>query len=125
MQNTLSSPATFTGFGLHSGLPVRMVVRPAAADHGIWFRRTDLDLALIPARWDAVTPSRLCTVVANANGDSVSTIEHVMAAIMAISDRIVVINSGRMIAEGSPEAIAKDRTVIEAYLGEEYVAASA
>lgn len=59
------------------------------------------------------------------SGVSIIAIEHVMAAIMAISDRIVVINSGRMIAEGSPEAIAKDRTVIEAYLGEEYVAASA
>jgi branched-chain amino acid transport system permease protein len=59
------------------------------------------------------------------SGVSIIAIEHVMAAIMAISDRIVVINSGRVIAEGSPEAIAKDRTVIEAYLGEEYVAASA
>jgi UDP-3-O-[3-hydroxymyristoyl] N-acetylglucosamine deacetylase len=83
VQNTLSSPATFTGFGLHSGLPVRMTVRPAAADHGIWFRR--LDVAdrdpLVPARWDHVTPSRLCTVIENGDGVAVSTIEHVMAAL--------------------------------------------
>lgn len=83
MQNTLSSPATFTGFGLHSGLPVRMTVRPAAADHGIWFRR--LDVAdrdpLVPARWDHVTSSRLCTVIENGDGVAVSTIEHVMAAL--------------------------------------------
>jgi UDP-3-O-[3-hydroxymyristoyl] N-acetylglucosamine deacetylase len=83
VQNTLSSPATFTGLGLHSGLPVRMTVRPAAADHGIWFRR--LDVAdrdpLVPARWDHVTPSRLCTVIENADGVSISTIEHVMAAL--------------------------------------------
>jgi UDP-3-O-[3-hydroxymyristoyl] N-acetylglucosamine deacetylase len=83
VQNSLISPATFTGFGLHSGAPVTMVVRPAPADHGVWFRRTDVagQDALVPARWDAVTPSRLCTVVENADGVSVSTIEHVMAAL--------------------------------------------
>lgn len=83
VQNCLSSPATFTGFGLHSGAPVRMVVRPAPADHGVWFRRTDVADRdpMVPARWDAVTPSRLCTVVENADGVYVSTIEHVMAAL--------------------------------------------
>ncbi len=83
MQNSLITPASFSGFGLHSGAPVVMVVRPAPADHGVWFRRTDVagPGALVPARWDAVTPSRLCTVVENAEGISVSTIEHVMAAL--------------------------------------------
>jgi UDP-3-O-[3-hydroxymyristoyl] N-acetylglucosamine deacetylase len=83
VQNSLLSPATFTGLGLHTGAPVRMTVRPAAADHGVWFRRTDVaDLdPMVPARWNAVTPSRLCTVVENADGVSVSTIEHVMAAL--------------------------------------------
>ena len=83
MQNCLTSPATFTGLGLHSGAPVRMVVRPAPVDHGIWFRRTDVTDRdpMIPARWDMVTPSRLCTLVENADGVSVSTIEHVMAAL--------------------------------------------
>jgi UDP-3-O-[3-hydroxymyristoyl] N-acetylglucosamine deacetylase len=83
VQNTLSSPASFTGLGLHSGLPVRMTVRPADEDHGIWFRRLDVigRDPLVPARWDHVTPSRLCTVIENADGVSVSTIEHVMAAL--------------------------------------------
>jgi len=83
VQNTLKSAATFSGLGLHSGVPVRMVVNPAPDDHGIWFNRTDVagDAALIPARWDAVVPSRLCTEVANAAGTSVSTIEHLMAAL--------------------------------------------
>ena len=63
-----------------------MTVRPAPADHGLWFRRVDLaggtaEDALIPARWDAVVPSRLCTVVANRAGARVSTIEHLMAAL--------------------------------------------
>jgi UDP-3-O-[3-hydroxymyristoyl] N-acetylglucosamine deacetylase len=60
-----------------------MVVKPASADYGIWFCRTDISTgdAMIPARWDAVVPSKLCTLVANAAGVSVSTIEHVMAAL--------------------------------------------
>jgi UDP-3-O-[3-hydroxymyristoyl] N-acetylglucosamine deacetylase len=56
---------------------------PASVDYGIWFRRTDLETgdAMIAARWDAVVPSRLCTLVANDAGQSVSTIEHIMAAL--------------------------------------------
>jgi branched-chain amino acid transport system permease protein len=55
------------------------------------------------------------------SGVSVIAIEHVMAAVMALSDHIVVINSGRVIAQGTPSAIARDPAVIEAYLGEDYV----
>lgn len=83
MQNTLGHSVTFVGVGLHSGAPVTMIVHPATEDHGIWFRRTDVAVgdARIPAQWDAVVPSRLCTLVANAAGVSVSTIEHIMAAL--------------------------------------------
>ncbi|WP_093966268.1 UDP-3-O-acyl-N-acetylglucosamine deacetylase [Actibacterium lipolyticum] len=83
MQTTIKSQAVFTDVGLHSGQPVRMVVRPASAEYGIWFRRTDVVGVdpLIPARWDAVTPSKLCTLLVNDAGVSVSTVEHVMAAL--------------------------------------------
>lgn len=83
MQSTVKTAVTFTGKGLHTGKPVRMTVRPASADYGIWFRRVDITDrdALIPARWDVVTPSRLCTVIENAAGVSVSTVEHIMAAL--------------------------------------------
>ena len=106
MQNTLKSPARFTGLGLHTGQPVRMVVHPAAADHGIRFRRTDVADrdALVPALWDAVTPSRLCTVVENADGVSVSTIEHVMAALAgsAIHNALIEIDGPEVpILDGS------------------------
>jgi UDP-3-O-[3-hydroxymyristoyl] N-acetylglucosamine deacetylase len=106
VQNTLKSPATFTGFGLHGGEPVRMVVRPAPADHGIWFRRSDVAdrNALIPARWDAVSASQLCTVIANADGVSVSTIEHIMAALagFAIHNALVEIDGPEVpILDGS------------------------
>ena len=85
MQATLAIPARFKGAGLHSGAPARLTIHPAPAGHGIVFRRTDLDTgaggALIPARWDRVVPSRLCTLLANDDGVTVSTVEHLMAAL--------------------------------------------
>lgn len=106
MQNTIKFPVTFSGLGLHTGTAVRMVVRPALADYGIWFRRTDLNEGdtMIPARWDAVLPSKLCTLVANDDGASVSTIEHIMAALagLAISNAVIDIDGPEVpILDGS------------------------
>lgn len=83
MQNTLKSPVTFEGVGLHGGAKVRMTIRPAAAGHGIWFRRTDIQVgdAMIPALYDAVDRTPLCTRLVNRAGVSVSTVEHLMAAL--------------------------------------------
>jgi UDP-3-O-[3-hydroxymyristoyl] N-acetylglucosamine deacetylase len=83
VQTTIKSAVTFHGVGLHTGRNVSLTIHPASAEYGIWFRRTDIEVGdtLIPARWDSVTPSRLCTTIENPSGASISTIEHVMAAL--------------------------------------------
>lgn len=83
VQNTIRYAVTFEGVGLHTGETTRMVIRPASAEHGIWFRRTDIATgdALIPAIWSAVEQTSLCTRLVNTSGVSVSTVEHIMAAL--------------------------------------------
>jgi branched-chain amino acid transport system ATP-binding protein len=56
-------------------------------------------------------------------GVSILIIEHLMQAIMSLSDRIVVLSSGRKLAEGPPAAVAANPVVIEAYLGDPSLAA--
>jgi len=58
-------------------------------------------------------------------GLTVIVIEHIMAAMMRLAQRIVVLHHGERIAEGTPAEVAADRRVVDAYLGEEFVLAEA
>lgn len=79
-QTTLKRSYTFTGKGLHTGVPVTMTVKPAAAGTGIIFKRTDIsDDAIIEALSANVSRTDRSTTISS-NGYSVSTIEHLMSA---------------------------------------------
>jgi UDP-3-O-[3-hydroxymyristoyl] N-acetylglucosamine deacetylase len=92
-QHTVQGPAIFAGVGVHTGAHTRVSVRPAPADSGIVFVRVDITDRdnRIPVSGEAVVKTQLGTVIANAAGVSVSTIEHLMAAlVMAGVDNAVV-----------------------------------
>lgn len=93
LQASLASPAIFAGLGLHTGAWVRVVIRPAPVNSGIVFVRTDVASGdnRVPVSAEAVCQTRLGTVIGNAAGVRVSTIEHLMAALAALSiDNAVV-----------------------------------
>lgn len=106
MQSTIAKTVQFSGAGLHTGRLVRLSVMPADVDHGIVFHRTDLsgDAAVLAARWDLVEQTPLCTRLINDEGGSVSTIEHLMAALagLGISNALITIDGPEVpILDGS------------------------
>lgn len=107
-QHTLKNSIYCSGTGLHSGARVAMSMHPAKRDTGIVFRRADVEGAdaEIPARFDRVSDTRLCTTLSNDAGVSVSTVEHLMAALAGCGlDNVIVEVSGPElpIMDGSSE----------------------
>ncbi len=86
MQQTLKSKITIRDIGLHSGKQITMHLIPAAENHGIVFVRSDLKDGenVIPALWNSVVDTKLCTVIGNKFGASVGTIEHLMSALRGL-----------------------------------------
>ncbi len=113
-QKTLAKPTRFDGVGLHTGKNVSMTIFPSRPNTGIIFNRIDLkkNNVVVPNVYN-VTNATLCTTVSNEYGVSVSTIEHLMAALygLGIDNALVEINSQEVpIMDGSA------KTFIEKFL---------
>ncbi len=105
-QKTLQKSCSFSGVGVHSGFVANVQLRPAPVNTGIVFVRSDIQNKdpIIPALWDHVVDTKLCTVIANSDDVRVSTIEHLMSAFygLGIDNVIVEIDNEEMpIMDGS------------------------
>jgi len=106
-QRSLKAPISCVGTGLHSGLRVSMRLLPAPADHGIVFRRTDIQ-ADIHAQAERVVDTRLCTVLAHAQNPAwrVGTVEHLLAAMagLGVDNALVEVDGPELpILDGSAQ----------------------
>ena len=107
-QHTVAGPAIFAGIGLHTGAHVRVAIRPAAPSAGVTFVRTDVrgEDNAVHVSPEAVTKTQLGTVISNEAGVSVSTIEHLMAAMaaLAIDNAVIELDGPEVpIMDGSAE----------------------
>ncbi|MDA9745585.1 UDP-3-O-acyl-N-acetylglucosamine deacetylase [Candidatus Pelagibacter sp.] len=104
-QKTLKKSLKFEGIGLHSGKKVVMTLIPARPNTGIIFKRSDLKINnLIHSSVFNVSSASYCTKLTNENGVSVSTVEHLMAALcgLGIDNLLIELNSEELpIMDGS------------------------
>ena len=93
-QTTLRKRSVLSGNGVHSNAPVTLILHPAAADSGIVFLRTGLANGAtrrIEAKWSRVSATDLCTVLGDTSLGSVSTVEHLLAALAGLGvDNVLV-----------------------------------
>src|SRR6188474_343330 len=105
-QHTLQSEASISGTGIHSGVQVDMILKPAAPNFGIQFQRTDLPAQpVIKADCDLVTDTSRGTTL-ESNGAKINTVEHVLAALvgMGIDNVLISLNGPEVpIIDGSSE----------------------
>lgn len=108
-QTTLNDVVEMSGIGLHSGKQVNLTLRPAAADHGIVFVRSDIeqqDEASIPALCASVCEVTLSSKIGNAFGHKVGTVEHLMAALafLRIDNALIEVDAAEVpIMDGSAQ----------------------
>jgi UDP-3-O-[3-hydroxymyristoyl] N-acetylglucosamine deacetylase len=108
VQRTLKTCIPYVGAGLHSGSRIGMLVRPGEANTGVRFVRNDVPTGrgIIPALWHHVVDTRLGTIIGNEFGISVSTVEHLMAALhgCGIDNAVVELDGPEVpILDGSAE----------------------
>src|SRR3977135_3260621 len=108
-QTTLRSKATVRGVGVHSGLPVNLILGPAPIDAGFIFVRTGLDGCdrEIQASAESVIATELATVLGDRKGPLVSTAEHVLAALrgMGVDNATIEVDGPEVpIMDGSAAA---------------------
>ena len=104
-QKTVKNLIEFTGIGLHSGKTVKLSIKPAEPNTGIIFKRTDLNSnnTIFP-NFKNVSNTSLNTTISNEHGAKVSTIEHLMAALLGvgIDNALIEINNEEVpILDGS------------------------
>jgi len=109
-QHTIRDSTSCCGVGLHSGRTANLTIKPAAADTGIRFVRTDMGRkAMIHAHMDKVVDTRLATTIGH-NGATVSTTEHLLAALRSngIDNVDIEVDSAEVpIMDGSAEPFIK------------------
>src|SRR5438874_3631388 len=101
-RRTLRRAVGCTGIGLHSGKPVRLELKPAPAEHGIRFLRTDVGVE-IPASIEYLARLDHATTLSR-NGVSVDTVEHLLSALhgLGVDDAIVEVDGPEVpILDGS------------------------
>ncbi len=104
-QKTIKENITLKGTGLHSGLKVNLTIKAAEPNTGIIFKRTDLkkNNIIVPNIFN-VSSAVFCTTISNENGVSVSTVEHLMAALygLGIDNALIEIDNQEVpILDGS------------------------
>ena len=110
-QKTVKNPIEFSGIGLHSGKTVKLTIKPAEPNTGIIFRRTDLNSnnTIFP-NFKNVSNTSLNTTISNEYGAKVSTIEHLMAALLGVGvdNALIEINNEEVpILDGSAKEFVK------------------
>ena len=104
-QKTIAKKTIFKGVGLHSGLNTEVKILPAAENFGIVFKRIDHDKDnIIKANFKNVSSAKLCTTLENKFNITVSTVEHLLAAlyITGIDNALIEINNSEVpIMDGS------------------------